>query len=67
MNSEVTLAYLNHKATGFGGTGHGWRIAGELKQLRMDVSGLEKGMEVEEVFNWLKFVEEKMEKPLTDV
>jgi hypothetical protein len=64
MNSQVVIAYLNHNATGHGGTGHGWRIAGELKLPRIDVSGLEKGMTVEEVLKWLQIVNNKLKEPV---
>lgn len=67
INSQAVCAVLNHSKPGFGGTGHGWRIAEEFKRPRIDLSSLEKGLTVEEVCEWLKKVKEKLENPLTSV
>lgn len=37
-NSSAVLAWLNHNKKGFGGTGHGWRIAEALNIPRLDIS-----------------------------
>lgn len=37
-NADAVIAFLNRNATGFGGTGHGWRIAGTLEIPRLDIS-----------------------------
>lgn len=37
-NADFVIAYLNRTKIGGGGTGHGWRIAGELGIPRLDIS-----------------------------
>lgn len=51
LDSSVVIAVLNHKKSGFGGTGHGWRVAGELNLPRLDLSKINN---IEEVFEFLE-------------
>ena len=37
-DSNLVVAFLNHKKKGFGGTGHGWRVAESLSIPRIDFS-----------------------------
>ena len=36
--ADRCIAWLDHEAPGFGGTGHGWRIAGDMGIPRFDLS-----------------------------
>ena len=51
IGSSLVLAVLNHKATGFGGTGHGWRVATELKIPRVDLSH---DFDIDEIIAYIK-------------
>ena len=48
--AEKCIAWLNHDKPGFGGTGHGWRIAADMKIPRLDLSCIKS---FEEIKNFL--------------
>ena len=54
IESDCVLAVLNHSRIGWGGTWHGWNVAGELGRPRLDLA---KVANIEEVFTFLEWVE----------
>lgn len=60
LDSDITLAFLNHSKIGGGGTGHGFRVSMALKHPTMDISGLEKGsLSVQEIIDWIDKIYEQ--------
>ncbi len=55
--ADKLLAYLNHKKSGFGGTGQAWRYAEYLNLPRLDLSQIDinNKEDVEKVYKFLDF------------
>lgn len=56
IDSDVALAVLNHSRVGWGGTWHGWNVAGELGKPRFDLTKMKS---LEEVFEFLEDYDKK--------
>jgi hypothetical protein len=52
LRANVVIALLNHKKTGYGGTGHGWRISESLGIPHLDISG-KSIKDLPEIRKWL--------------